>query len=1086
MHTIRTIKTSPCCAIIWLAAFLMMPVLGSGPSAQAQDAVPSGAWLTFRGNPAHTGVISLEGPPEEVEMKVRWRINSETDPISASPAVTEDGTVYIGTEGGFVAAIQPEGGPGWIFKVEGPVLSSPSVDETGNVFVVTGDGYMYYISTTGELIWKSNFDTHTSSSPVISGGTAYLGIDDDALLGITLEPAAKAISEEKRVLSADVKKLVFLTNGSVKSSPAFSGNTVFFGGGEYLYALNPSAGGSDEGSGGGQEGGTTTTSPIKWRYRVNGDILSSPAVSGSKVYVGSDDGCLYAFSENVSGTENILSELLHSKKNDVRWSDLQSDTTNSIPKGKLLWKKQTGGKVRSSPAVATPVSSTTPGVGVTAGDTTKEAQIVYVGSDDGNLYAFDENGEFKWKFPTGAPVRSSPAVDKNGDIYFGSDDGSVYALFPDGALKWSFQTYSAVRSSPAIGPEKRLYVGSDDGYLYCLGESDEENRKPDIQIDITNSLTSIENEGNPATITADITSKSEDPNILSRIASVTIDLLPMNLVGIDPLTGDVVTITQATMLDDGENEDDVARDGTYTYAFGITTDTASIDYQDGIFTHLLADGIVPVGPVPIMITVEDIYGHRISKPFPLNVLNKIRGSLAPDAAIDQPLVINNRLNNQTLTISFTSGTPTILSITPNQGAPGQRVPIAIEGLNTNFTKNKTRVEIFNETGFRIAQAIPVPGTNEVLVLSDTALTAILTISDPNQVTSGSLIGLWDVVVTTQFSTADCGLPGSSCEIVIKKNAFAISGSTTTSTPTPVPSVGASAGRLKNNAVQTAGSIGALQADCIFTLDIANPAGIRPNDSPWLFNSGYEREIVIERADSGDWNCAISLGPCTTNQSFKLIAKGSNNGYLTGEVRNGFTSEGVDGVTISALTGEGLAATSNATQSSGGGYYMLPLSATKDKYTVIASKDGLVDIENDVVITEDEETLLNFSLKPDINSQCPIATLLKEGNLKQFYEVRDRLLLKNEHGRHWVVLYYRHAPEVTTILLKSPALKAKAGVFIMKVAQEALKVMKGGKADSRMKSMLEELINSLIQKGSPELKKSLKSEKQNILNFIRGK
>ena len=56
------------------------------------------------------------------------------------------------------------------------------------------------------------------------------------------------------------------------------------------------------------------------------------------------------------------------------------------------------------------------------------------------------------------------------------------------------------------------------------------------------------------------------------------------------------------------------------------------------------------------------------------------------------------------------------------------------------------------TGVRIAKAEPVPGTNEVVVLSDTSLTALLTISDPSQVTSGNLFGTWDVIVYNAFDS----------------------------------------------------------------------------------------------------------------------------------------------------------------------------------------------------------------------------------------------------------------------------------------------------------------------------------------------
>ena len=55
------------------------------------------------------------------------------------------------------------------------------------------------------------------------------------------------------------------------------------------------------------------------------------------------------------------------------------------------------------------------------------------------------------------------------------------------------------------------------------------------------------------------------------------------------------------------------------------------------------------------------------------------------------------------------------------------------------------MEIFNDTGVRIAKAEPVAGTDQVVVLSDTSLTAILSILDPTQVTSGTLFDTWDVV-----------------------------------------------------------------------------------------------------------------------------------------------------------------------------------------------------------------------------------------------------------------------------------------------------------------------------------------------------
>jgi outer membrane protein assembly factor BamB len=59
---------------------------------------------------------------------------------------------------------------------------------------------------------------------------------------------------------------------------------------------------------------------------------------------------------------------------------------------------------------------------VAVGDT------VYVGSQDGNVYAIDaKTGKEEWRFTTGGEVNSPPAV-AGGTVYAGSGNEKVYAL----------------------------------------------------------------------------------------------------------------------------------------------------------------------------------------------------------------------------------------------------------------------------------------------------------------------------------------------------------------------------------------------------------------------------------------------------------------------------------------------------------------------------------------------------------------------------------------------------------------------------------------------------------------------------------
>ena len=102
------------------------------------------------------------------------------------------------------------------------------------------------------------------------------------------------------------------------SSLAMMDDTIYMGGGYNLLALKES------------------NRQELWSFRTSDAIVSSPAVTDSAVFFGSNDGKFYAVERD---------------------------------KGKKLWEYATGDQITSSPAVAD--------------------GSVYVGSFDGKLYAFD-------------------------------------------------------------------------------------------------------------------------------------------------------------------------------------------------------------------------------------------------------------------------------------------------------------------------------------------------------------------------------------------------------------------------------------------------------------------------------------------------------------------------------------------------------------------------------------------------------------------------------------------------------------------------------------------------------------------------
>ena len=62
------------------------------------------------------------------------------------------------------------------------------------------------------------------------------------------------------------------------------------------------------------------------------------------------------------------------------------------------------------------------------------ARVIYVGSEDFNVYAVNADGTLRWKLPTGGMVFSSPAIGPDGTVYVGSCDSCLYAISDSGAL----------------------------------------------------------------------------------------------------------------------------------------------------------------------------------------------------------------------------------------------------------------------------------------------------------------------------------------------------------------------------------------------------------------------------------------------------------------------------------------------------------------------------------------------------------------------------------------------------------------------------------------------------------------------------
>lgn len=164
----------------------------------------------------------------------------------------------------------------------------------------------------------------------------------------------------------------------------------------------------------------------KWTFQTGGLIQAPPVYADGTVYVGSEDGKLYAI-DDATGTQK--------------------------------WAYATGGAILSSPAVADLAAP--------------DDDVVLVGSGDNKLHAvYAATGTVKWTYETGGNVLSNPVVD-SGVVYFGSGDKYIYAVnLSDGTLKWRYLTEGLMRQRPTIQGGK-LYANVRDTYVwYAINVSD--------------------------------------------------------------------------------------------------------------------------------------------------------------------------------------------------------------------------------------------------------------------------------------------------------------------------------------------------------------------------------------------------------------------------------------------------------------------------------------------------------------------------------------------------------------------------------------------------------------------------------------
>lgn len=210
----------------------------------------------------------------------KWRAIGLGGSIASSPAIAPNGTIYIGTmrDNGQLIALNPNGTLQWQYFTGGVITSSPAIADDGTIYIGSTDDYLYAVYPNGTLRWR--FQTGNWIQGPISintDGTVYFGSWDGYLYALYPN-------------NGTMKWRCAIGYGT-RTNPSIGPDGTIYVGGEELYAVNPD--------------GT-----LKWNFalgtnRVIG--LSSPAISSDGIiYVGinvgnADGGEIIAV--NPDGTE---------------------------------------------------------------------------------------------------------------------------------------------------------------------------------------------------------------------------------------------------------------------------------------------------------------------------------------------------------------------------------------------------------------------------------------------------------------------------------------------------------------------------------------------------------------------------------------------------------------------------------------------------------------------------------------------------------------------------------------------------------------------------------------------------------------
>ncbi len=365
-------------------------------------------WTMFRGSRGRSGNADVKGPRTNA---LKWVFRT-TGRVYADAAVSPDGkSIYVASQDHFLYAIDKDGRKKWSYDTGGQIWTSPAIGRDGKIFVGSDADTLTALLKDGKAAWKfvttiepdkgapsfeaGRFDVDTSPL-LMDDGTIVFGCHTQLY---AVKPG-----------TGDLKWAFTAGTGRSKifSSPAGAPDgTIYFGTqGNYFFALNDSA-------------------KVLWSQKTGGDNDSTPVADiEGNVFFASDDGIIRAVTlEHKTRWTLELKSPVRAPLGLSADGTLYAATYGKTPV--MIAINSTTGKEKWRFAIE-------PGegdfYGIQSGATTDKEGYIYFGGRDGYVYCLSPKGRLVWKYQTGDQVDSSPVLGPDGTLYIGSDDKRLYAF----------------------------------------------------------------------------------------------------------------------------------------------------------------------------------------------------------------------------------------------------------------------------------------------------------------------------------------------------------------------------------------------------------------------------------------------------------------------------------------------------------------------------------------------------------------------------------------------------------------------------------------------------------------------------------